>query len=475
MNLPGIWAAVRALARPGLIVPHVRVPSASLLTAIAELDWTRIHAAGIRYLVFDKDNCLTRPHEPQLEPALVDAWAAAKHTFGAENILIVSNSAGTRRDPLGVDAENVSARLGVPVLLHKSPKPGVGCARAIVDYVRTSAPYPRAADEAPRVLVVGDRLLTDAALAHRVGTLLKFRTAHRARPDLLGGPIDAHSSVPYCVSVQTTHLWAPEKGVVRLFSRWERAASNALARRGVVPGGGWRALPHEQLPFAVRATAPAAAQAQEPAQAPSREDLGKHVIMSVVGQAVPAPLRRVGNWIAAAIRRITQAPMVAAQISNARSIVGAAGAEVRSSVNACRVWPPRRSRYPFDRRGYHTQVRGVHSAARRSGFWRRALYALMMVVIAPLGFYGGMLLNEYVDFKSAGDLSHEGEAPAARAEQPKSATQPEPAPPKQGDAGRLAPAEVYRELQRYEMDHYHMRHELESVRSKLARIEARHG
>ena len=56
MNLHGIAAAVQSIRRPGLLIPHLHVAS------MRHLDWHRIYASGVRYIVFDKDNCLTAPH-----------------------------------------------------------------------------------------------------------------------------------------------------------------------------------------------------------------------------------------------------------------------------------------------------------------------------------------------------------------------------------------------------------------------------
>ena len=83
-NLPALGGLLHALVRPGLVVPHLGVAD------IAALDWRRLHAAGVRALVCDKDNCLvrgravwpphisacadwlpqTKPHEDVLAPAI---------------------------------------------------------------------------------------------------------------------------------------------------------------------------------------------------------------------------------------------------------------------------------------------------------------------------------------------------------------------------------------------------------------------
>ncbi len=103
-NLSGVVAVLAVLFRPSLVVPHVQVPD------IRHLDWEALHANGVRFLVFDKDNCLTAPHSDVLEPTITDAWERCQRVFGRENILIVSNSSGSSDDPSGL-APNRSAAL----------------------------------------------------------------------------------------------------------------------------------------------------------------------------------------------------------------------------------------------------------------------------------------------------------------------------------------------------------------------------
>ena len=39
-------------------------------------------------------------------PQLWDAWIQCRSTFGSDNVLIVSNSAGTQMDPGGIQVNN---------------------------------------------------------------------------------------------------------------------------------------------------------------------------------------------------------------------------------------------------------------------------------------------------------------------------------------------------------------------------------
>ncbi|KAI5477172.1 protein of HAD-superfamily phosphatase, subfamily IIIA [Pseudohyphozyma bogoriensis] len=180
-------------------------------TDITQLNFTAFRKAGITGVVLDKDNCLTKPSSDALEPRLKHSWKDLVEVFGAENVLVVSNSAGTGKDSLLLQAESVSRNLRVPVLVHSAPKPSPKAARSVVAYfspppapppssflVRTirrlvrgkrrrkeepgMVVWPRFGEadktrtramsgEPIKLLVIGDRLTTDVVLAHRIAQL----------------------------------------------------------------------------------------------------------------------------------------------------------------------------------------------------------------------------------------------------------------------------------------------------------------
>ncbi|BGP20085.1 hypothetical protein JCM10213_002665 [Rhodosporidiobolus nylandii] len=209
-NWAGVSASLVAIVRPSILQPRLSVPS------IAQLDWARLRDdGGITGVVVDKDNCIAKPSEDDLAPdaALRESWKELLETFGAENVLVVSNSAGTlAKDPLLLQAESVSRNLRVPVLVHKAPKPGPACVRQVAAHFllpQQTAPLPSSlalpstpsttpASQAlkgqvvfsplarsaaspsppsaspsrpPRLLVIGDRLATDMILSHRISRL----------------------------------------------------------------------------------------------------------------------------------------------------------------------------------------------------------------------------------------------------------------------------------------------------------------
>ncbi|KAI0753491.1 HAD phosphatase [Daedaleopsis nitida] len=158
LNVPGILVPLHLLINPRLVVPNIIVKD------IRQLDFPALYKAGYRGAVFDKDNCLTIPHEDRLVPELTDAWKECRETFGPGNVLIVSNTAGSHTDVGEIEAEAVTYHLSAPVLRHSSLKPSYSCIKNIRAYF-ASLPRPISDDE---LIVVGDRLLTDVVMANRM-------------------------------------------------------------------------------------------------------------------------------------------------------------------------------------------------------------------------------------------------------------------------------------------------------------------
>ena len=268
-NLAGVAAIFAVIFRPSLVIPHVQVPD------IRHLDWEALHANGVRFLVFDKDNCLTAPHSDVLEPSITDAWERCQRVFGHENILIVSNSSGSSDDPSGLGAESLSRTLNVPVLCHKHKKPARGCATEALEYFvalshdrettlaqaqqmppgsgsiqagpsRQTRKYLRERGKVLRaqvptdengngsILLVGDRTMTDVVVAHRMNDEL----SRRRRKLGIDTTPTASASIPsaQCVSVLTTGIWAYEGRLNAMMRRVELRVTAYLIAKGFRPG-----------------------------------------------------------------------------------------------------------------------------------------------------------------------------------------------------------------------------------------------
>ncbi|KAJ2007286.1 hypothetical protein H4R26_000879 [Coemansia thaxteri] len=159
-NPAGLRAAFALLRRPHMLMPHIAVPD------MRTIPYEALHAAGIKYLVFDKDNCLTAPYANHIHPEFAAAWSRCLALFARSSILIVSNSAGTPDDIDACAAAAVESALAVPVLRHTEKKPA--CGPEILAALGAKRP-----DE---VAVIGDRLATDVVLANANGMLAIWTT-----------------------------------------------------------------------------------------------------------------------------------------------------------------------------------------------------------------------------------------------------------------------------------------------------------
>ncbi|KAJ3161304.1 hypothetical protein HDU86_007086 [Geranomyces michiganensis] len=106
LNLAALSSLARLVRNPSLLVPHIVVPD------VRSINYPALKAAGVRVMVFDKDNTITAPYVDTAHPPFERAWAACKQEFGASNVLIVSNSAGTRDDTGHLKAKRVEDALG---------------------------------------------------------------------------------------------------------------------------------------------------------------------------------------------------------------------------------------------------------------------------------------------------------------------------------------------------------------------------
>ncbi|XP_068654040.1 phosphatidylglycerophosphate phosphatase 1, chloroplastic/mitochondrial [Aristolochia californica] len=156
-NLEGIFSTFSVVfcrSNAHLALPHLSVPD------IRWIDWEHLHRLGFQGVVFDKDNTLTLPFALTPAPALVDSLASCKSVFGADNLIVFSNSAGLRKyDPDGSKARALEHSLGIHVLRHGSKKPA-GKAEDIEKYFGCPT---------SSVVMVGDRHFTDIVYGNRNG------------------------------------------------------------------------------------------------------------------------------------------------------------------------------------------------------------------------------------------------------------------------------------------------------------------
>ena len=137
-----------------LAVPHLECQN------INNVDFTALHAAGFKAVVFDKDNTLTRPYEKTVWRDVADALEQCKRVFGTDNVVVLSNSAGLYQfDPEGKIADEMEIGLGIQFLRHASKKPAGNCEALVT----------RFGCESHEMIFVGDRYLTDVVYGNRHG------------------------------------------------------------------------------------------------------------------------------------------------------------------------------------------------------------------------------------------------------------------------------------------------------------------
>jgi phosphatidylglycerophosphatase GEP4 len=150
-NLQGIKGFFGSLLTPSLFLPHMVIPN------ISHLNIQQLQQKGIKFLVFDKDNTLTRPYELEIFPPFKERWAEILGAFGPQNVVIVSNSAGTKDDPGFHMAKKIEESVGVQVFASSEKKPSGG--EALLQHFDVPA---------HQVCVIGDRLMTDVLFGRRI-------------------------------------------------------------------------------------------------------------------------------------------------------------------------------------------------------------------------------------------------------------------------------------------------------------------
>lgn len=136
-----------------LAIPHFLVRDISMIKPEV------LKEVGFKGLVFDKDNTLTAPYKLEIFPTIRESFERYREIF-TDNIVIMSNSAGTKDDVGYREADKIESELGIRVLRHLRKKPGG--IKEVKNYF----------DCNPEELVMfGDRIFTDIVFGNRYGML----------------------------------------------------------------------------------------------------------------------------------------------------------------------------------------------------------------------------------------------------------------------------------------------------------------
>ena len=120
-----------------------------IVSRLQEIDWPGLHVLGYRYVAFDKDNTLSNPGSLSIHPSIFSSFNSCIETFKRENIVIVSNSAGSYKDKNYIEANKIEQELKISVLRH-SMKP-FNAGKLMAHFKQ---------DNGSKIVIVGDRVLT---------------------------------------------------------------------------------------------------------------------------------------------------------------------------------------------------------------------------------------------------------------------------------------------------------------------------
>lgn len=156
-NLSATFNVARLVYNPALCLPHLTIRTFEEFPAPLVISNNRI-----RGIVFDKDNCIAKDHDDKLWPQYREVWENVKREYPVDNLLIVSNSAGTNDDVDHAQAVLIEKDTGVAVLRHSTKKPG--CYPEILQHFAERDILPS------EIAIVGDRLFTDMLMANMMGS-----------------------------------------------------------------------------------------------------------------------------------------------------------------------------------------------------------------------------------------------------------------------------------------------------------------
>mmetsp|Transcript_13605 Transcript_13605/g.22204 ORF Transcript_13605/g.22204 Transcript_13605/m.22204 type:complete len:210 (-) Transcript_13605:1665-2294(-) len=161
INVSGIRCTLHLLMRPHLLIPK------RIVSTIGDVDWKKFREEhkGIKYVVFDKDNTLTKPYEDSLHDGIVTSLDECLETYGNDQVAIYSNSAGTSDDKGYVWKKNAELGTGLRVIAHVDKKP-LGF-NSVCDHFKECCNVSEIRGE--EIVIIGDRLLTDTAFGNMNG------------------------------------------------------------------------------------------------------------------------------------------------------------------------------------------------------------------------------------------------------------------------------------------------------------------
>lgn len=221
MNVSGTLNVFRLIFNPALCLPHYTTSTFEQLPIPLSKAFTQADNSkqiDIRAVVLDKDNCFAVPYQSQVYKPYQAKFDELRKAYPGSQLLIVSNSAGTRSDKDQAEADLIERDIGVKVLRHSTKKPG--CHEEIMKHFRDSPDS--GVTKTSQVAVVGDRLFTDVMMANMMGSYGVW---------VKDGVAPDHGVV--CLTNKGIRVLIANEHIQ--LSRLEKGLESFLSRRGYVP------------------------------------------------------------------------------------------------------------------------------------------------------------------------------------------------------------------------------------------------
>ncbi|KAK5583401.1 hypothetical protein RB653_004994 [Dictyostelium firmibasis] len=152
-NIEAIKCLKHVFFNRSLIIPHLEVRD------IRHINFQSLRDSGFKGVLFDKDNTLTEPYKNEIYQEYKESLDKCLEIFGKDNVVIISNSAGSSDDaPNFEKANQIEKLLGIKVLKHNTKKPdGID---SVKNHFKT---------DPKNLIMVGDRYLTDILFGNLYG------------------------------------------------------------------------------------------------------------------------------------------------------------------------------------------------------------------------------------------------------------------------------------------------------------------
>lgn len=144
------------MLHPTSMKPHL------VYNSVKDIPFETLKSGGFEFVVFDKDNTLTDHEKIEVKHDLTDSLLHAQKVFGKSNVALFSNN--LKSDRIVYKGQPGHGNVLQFINSEKSHKKPF-CEEEILRFLRVDK------KEGNKVVIIGDRLLTDMVLANRIGGL----------------------------------------------------------------------------------------------------------------------------------------------------------------------------------------------------------------------------------------------------------------------------------------------------------------